>query len=151
MNDVLVLNASYEPLARVTWKRAVCLVVSGKAVIEEALEGRLVRSQYGDYLWPVVVRLILFVKTPYHFGEIPFTKSGVLKRDSYVCAYCGKKADSIDHIIPQSLRPDLSRDWLNCVSACTPCNNKKRNRTPEEANMSLDYQPHTPRGLIRRQ
>lgn len=48
MNDVLVLNASYEPLARVSWERAITLVIAKKAVIEEALEDRLIRSQHGE-------------------------------------------------------------------------------------------------------
>ena len=125
------------------------MVVAGKAAIEEAVENKFIRSQHGQFAWPKIVRLLQYVKVPYAYGEVPFSKAGVLKRDDYICAYCSKKADTIDHIIPQSVEPSLSRDWMNVVSACFPCNNKKAARTPKEAHMVLLYEPTTPYQLRR--
>jgi hypothetical protein len=34
--------------------------------------------------------------------------------------------------------------WMNCITACRPCNGRKGNRMPEEARMSLLYLPYVP-------
>ena len=147
---VLVLNASYEFLTHISWQRAVRLVVVGKAVIDEAEEGKVVRHKNGVLPWPKVIRLIKYIRVPYSFGPMPFSKNGVLKRDNYLCAYCGKQADTVDHIKPQSRWPELSRDWMNLVASCYPCNSKKDDRTPNEAHMVLRFQPYVPVGIRRR-
>lgn len=149
MSDVLVLNASYEQLARVTWERAVTLVVQEKAVIEEAEPGKFVRHQRGQYLWPRVIRLIKYVKIPYRFGPEVWTKQGVLKRDKKLCGYCEKKATTVDHIVPISHGGGV-RDWMNTVACCFDCNQRKADRTPQEAHMRLLFEPFTPKGLRRR-
>ncbi len=144
MNDVLVLNASYESLTRVDWQRAITLVVQGKALIEESVPGKTIRSKHGSYDWPKVIRLISYVKVPFIYGEVPWSKDGVLKRDKYMCIFCGKKADTVEHLLPQSRWPELSRDWENTAAACFKCNNKKGDRTLEEAHMKTLYEPTIP-------
>ena len=47
-----------------------------------------------------------------------------------------------EHIVPTS-RGGLD-SWMNCISACRPCNGHKGNRLPEEARMSLLYLPYVP-------
>jgi hypothetical protein len=37
--------------------------------------------------------------------------------------------------------------WENIVTACYPCNNKKRGRTPEQAGMALLSRPIKPKSL----
>lgn len=59
----------------------------------------------------------------------------ILERDRYMCAYCGRKADTVDHIIPKSKGGDESDE--NLVACCKRCNMEKNNRTPEEAGMSF--------------
>lgn len=149
-NNVTMLNASYEFLTRVSWQRAISLVISGRAVIDEAHEDKAIRHMEGELPWPKTIRLVRYVKVPYSFGPLPFSKNGVLKRDNYICAYCGDQADTVDHIKPQSRFPELSREWLNLVASCYPCNSKKDDRTPEEAYMKLLYEPYVPVGIRRR-
>ena len=67
-------------------------------------------------------------------------------RDRQVCAYCGSQARFDDltreHIVPTS-RGGLD-SWMNCITACRPCNGHKGNRLPEEAGMTLMYTPYVP-------
>lgn len=59
----------------------------------------------------------------------------ILERDRYMCAYCGRRGDTVDHVIPKSKGGNEERN--NLVACCKRCNMKKNNRTPEEANMSF--------------
>ena len=67
-------------------------------------------------------------------------------RDRGICAYCGHRFHLEDltreHIVPTSRGGHDT--WMNCITACRPCNGHKGNRMPEEANMSLMYLPYTP-------
>jgi 5-methylcytosine-specific restriction endonuclease McrA len=67
-------------------------------------------------------------------------------RDRQVCAYCGHRFPLDDltreHIVPTS-RGGCDT-WMNCITACRPCNGHKGNRMPEEAGMSLMYLPYVP-------
>jgi 5-methylcytosine-specific restriction endonuclease McrA len=57
----------------------------------------------------------------------------ILKRDKNMCAYCGRRADTVDHVIPKSKGGDESDS--NLVACCKRCNMEKSNRTPEKAGM----------------
>lgn len=59
----------------------------------------------------------------------------ILQRDEYMCAYCGRKADTVDHIIPKTMGGDESEN--NLVACCKRCNMIKSNRTPKQANMDF--------------
>ncbi|MBF2056754.1 MAG: HNH endonuclease [Cyanobacterium sp. T60_A2020_053] len=138
MGKVLVLNASYEPLNITSWKRAVILLIKGKA---EQLEhnGKYICQSFP---LPSVIRLRYYVKVPYK--EIPLTRKNVLERDRNCCQYCNYKGDqlTIDHIIPRSRGGGDS--WENLVAACVRCNIRKGSRTPKEAEMPLLKQPRKP-------
>lgn len=47
----------------------------------------------------------------------------VLKRDGYICQYCGSEATQVDHVIPRKVGGDHSLD--NLVACCAPCNSAK--------------------------
>ena len=141
--QTLVLNASYEPLAVVSVRRAVILVLTEKAVMEHADEDRPIRSPSRELPTPLVVRLIKFVRVPYR-RKLPWSRRGVLERDQHQCAYCAGRASTIDHLLPVS-RGGEERSWLNTVSACVPCNQAKADRTPDEAGMRLLLTPHEPK------
>jgi 5-methylcytosine-specific restriction endonuclease McrA len=138
LSKVLVLNASYEPLNICTWRRAVVLILKGKA---EGIEdnGTVV---YADFRQPTVIRLRHYVKIPYK--EITLSRRNVLHRDGYVCQYCGvHRSDlTVDHVLPRS-RGGFD-DWDNVVAACLRCNIKKGDRTPKEAGMHLKGTPRRP-------
>jgi 5-methylcytosine-specific restriction endonuclease McrA len=138
LSKVLVLNASYEPLNICTWRRAVVLLMKGKA---EQIEhnGKLI---YTNLPVPTVIRLRSYVKIPYK--EISLSRRNLLHRDGYTCQYCGDRRHdlTIDHIVPRSKGGTDS--WENVVAACLKCNVKKGDRTPKEANMALSTTPRRP-------
>lgn len=138
MSKVLVLNASYEPLNICTWRRAVVLLMKGKA---EQIEhnGKMV---YTELPLPTVIRLRTYVKIP--FKEISLSRRNLLHRDNYTCQYCGiRRHDlTIDHIVPRSRGGFDS--WDNVVAACLKCNVKKGDRTPKEAGLQLKVVPRRP-------
>ncbi|MBW4581578.1 MAG: HNH endonuclease [Tildeniella nuda ZEHNDER 1965/U140] len=138
MGKVLVLNASYEPLNITSWRRAVVLLIKGKAEQVEH-NGKYI---YSDFPLPTVIRLRHYVRVPYK--EIPLTRRNLLHRDSHSCQYCGYTGDdlTLDHVIPRSRGGGDS--WENIVTACVRCNVKKGNRTPKEANMLLQFAPRKP-------
>ena len=138
MAKVLVLNASYEPLNITSWRRAVLLLLKGKA---EQLENNGMYI-YTEFPLPTVIRLLYYVRVPYK--EIPLTRRNILERDRHTCQYCGYKGDdlTLDHVIPRSRGGGDS--WENLVTACVRCNVKKGNRTPKEAHMLLRSQPRRP-------
>ncbi|MCT0217387.1 HNH endonuclease [Synechococcus sp. CS-1330] len=141
MGHVLVLNASYEPLNITTWRRAVVMVLKGKA---EGLEHDPDRRIREDTLLPTVIRLRHFVRVPYK--PLPLTRRNLFHRDGHRCQYCGASAEqlSVDHVVPRS-RGGLDT-WENVTTACLPCNVRKGNRTPREAAMPLLRSPHRPLG-----
>lgn len=142
MGKVLVLNASYEPLNITNWKRAVILLIKGKA---EQLEhgGKFI---YKQFPFPSVIRLRNYVRVPYK--EIPLTRRNILERDRHSCQYCTYKGDllTLDHIIPKSRGGKDT--WENLVAACVRCNIKKGSRTPKEAQMPLSRQPRKPHSSL---
>jgi 5-methylcytosine-specific restriction endonuclease McrA len=137
----LVLNAGYEPLAIVSFKRALVLVMNDKASVIERVEDDPVWGSHGVYDRPAVIILSRYVRVP-NSRRVPVTRRGVLRRDNHRCGYCGKAASTIDHVLPRSRGGDNS--WTNTVAACGRCNGRKSNRTPSEAKMRLRYQPRVP-------
>lgn len=139
MSAVLVLNAGYEPLHRVSVPHAARMLVRGVAVVEEAVEGETL----GPYPLPRVLRLVRYVAMRWlHRRRRVFSRPSVLERDGHRCAYCGGHASTVDHVLPRSRGG--TTDWLNLVAACAPCNSSKDDRTPEEAGMPLLWRPHAP-------
>ncbi len=138
MSKVLVLNASYEPLNITSWRRAVVLLLKGKA---EQLEYNNTEI-YTSFPLPTVIRLRYYVRVPYK--EIPLTRRNVLERDDQTCQYCSYRGDglTLDHVVPRSRGGGDT--WENLVAACVRCNVRKGNRTPEEAGMPLNAPPRRP-------
>lgn len=138
MTTVILYNASFEPLGRVTFQHAVKMLVREVAVVHEQLEERMI----GPYQWPTALRLVRYVATKWLYRPAGYTRHGVLARDGHRCAYCGSRAATIDHLLPRSRGGDWS--WLNTVAACSRCNERKGNRTPAEAGMRLYVDPWHP-------
>ena len=147
MGQVLVLNATYEPLSIVSVKRAVVLLLKEKAELVEAAKAYL-RSESFSIPRPLVIRLVYFVKIPRSIS-LPVTRRTVLARDHYTCQYCNivpaRQYLTLDHVLPCSRGGKTT--WENVVTACQKCNGRKGSRTPEEANMKLLTQPKRPRYL----
>ena len=143
--SVLVLNQNYEPVSVCNAKRAIVLVYLGKAEIVEQLNWNL-HSIKTAMPFPSVVRLIVYIHKPR--TKVVLNRKNIIKRDYHTCQYCGKKnlPMTVDHIIPKQFGGDDS--WTNLICACIKCNNKKGNRTPEQANMNLLKTPKKPSHLF---
>ena len=139
----LVLNAGYEPLAVVSFKRALVLVLNGKATVVAADMDHPVFGSSGAWDRPSVILLTRYVRLP-GSRHIPVTRRGVLRRDEFRCAYCGRSASTIDHVIPRSRGG--ADTWENLVACCLACNNAKSDRTPTEMGWTLRVNPRAPHG-----
>jgi 5-methylcytosine-specific restriction endonuclease McrA len=139
----LVLNAGFEPLAVVSFKRALVLVMNQKATIIAADAEHPVWGSSGSYDRPSVILLTRYVRIP-STRLIPVSRRGVLRRDSQRCAYCGGAANTIDHVLPRSRGGQDT--WENLVACCLRCNNAKSDRTPGEMGWNLQVRPKPPHG-----
>lgn len=138
---VLVLNASYEPLQVTSVKRAITLTQFGVAeVLENSRD--VVRSPSTVLPVPSVIRLKRYIRRPHHFA-VPFNRRNVLRRDGFTCQYCGSQDDlTLDHVMPRSRGG--RHEWTNVITACRSCNQRKGDRTPEEAQMPMQQKPRVP-------
>lgn len=138
----LVLNAGFEPLAVVPFRRAIVLVLAGKAMVLAADEHPVLCGER-SFDRPCVIVLTRYVRVP--FGRsVPVSRRGVLRRDGHRCAYCERTAGTVDHVLPRSRGGTDS--WENLVACCVRCNNVKGNRTPDEMGWTLQRRPTAPRG-----
>src|SRR4029078_12841492 len=140
MGRALVLNATDVPLAVLSARRAVVLVLKEKADVVVS-NGAIFRSEHIDMDAPSVVRLRRFVHVPYRH-QAPLTRRGGFARAGNSCQYCGAGAENLDHVLPRS-RGGL-HVWENVVAACRRCNAKKMDRTPQEAGFHLHRPPLAP-------
>lgn len=145
----LALNASFEPLTIIPARRAVRLVLDGKAEILEKDGTRRFRSETRIVPCPAVIRLVRYVHVPRRFRR-QVTNTVLFARDDYSCQYCGKHKKELrgrqfltrDHIVPLSRGGDNT--WENVVTSCSPCNNRKGDRLPREVGLKLLNEPGQP-------
>jgi len=138
---VLVLNANFEPINVCNPRRAISLVLSGKADL--VLNGRgVIHTVSRTYPEPSIIRLEKMVRRPR--PHVRLTKREILRRDNYICQYCGQRVSylTVDHIIPRRLGGQHA--WNNLVAACPSCNHRKGGRTLEQVKMSLLRPPTEP-------
>lgn len=138
---VLVLNANFEPINVCTTRRAITLILDGKASL--VMNGRgEIKTVARTYPRPSIIRLEKMIKRPR--PTVRLTKKEILRRDDYTCQYCGQHSPflTVDHVIPRHLGGEYS--WENLVAACPACNHRKGSHTPEQVNMRLLRQPKAP-------
>jgi len=140
-SHVLVLNQDFSALTVCSVRRAITLLHLRKADLVEAFPNRAIRSPSVSFPWPSIVRLRFYVRVPYR--RIVISRKNILRRDGFRCQYCGQRDNlTVDHVLPKSRGG--RHVWQNLVAACITCNNKKGNRTPDEARMSLKREPFRP-------
>lgn len=139
--QVLVLNASYEPINVCSLQRAVVLVLKDKAeVIEQA--ARRLRSATTSHALPLVIRLVYYVKVPMNRSR-RVSRRALFARDGFCCQYCGSRHDlTVDHVLPRSRGGEST--WENTLTCCSGCNLRKADRTPDEAGMTPERAPRAP-------
>jgi len=139
--EVLLLNSDFEPLNVCHLRRAMALIMLGKAdVIQHHDEG--VRTASGLLDAPSVVKMKYHVRRP--MPELRLSRHSVLARDGYTCQYCGAKGRdlTIDHVIPRWMGGPHT--WDNLVACCRRCNLKKGDKTPQQAACALPLSPRRP-------
>ena len=146
MDSVLVLNSSEVVLDVRPVQRAIRLLMKGKARAPFGFDDyHDIRTSMGVMKVPTALVMAYYVRVPHR--HVPCTKVNILRRDGYECQYCGRKltnsTGTIDHVVPQS--KGGRHHWSNVVASCVKCNNRKDNKTPDEAGMKLRCMPYVPR------
>ncbi len=140
---VLVLNQNYEPLHICNARRALVLVLGGKAEVLQEEDDVHLHTSTAEFIVPSVVRMVYLVHRPR--PRVKLTRREVFIRDNYTCQYCGRQSHdlTLDHVMPKSRGG--AHTWENLAAACKECNHRKGNNTPEEARMRLKRSPFEPR------
>lgn len=144
--DVIILNMDYTYLNRVTPERAVRLLKKERVTIEK-LSDEVWRSAKEEIVLPLIIRLNYLVRSVYKRG-VQWSKRNVMIRDNFTCVYCSAKVKTnlnIDHVHPSSKGGKNSFD--NTVTSCKKCNERKDDKTLQEANMFFidrNYRPYQP-------
>lgn len=150
---VLVLNATFEPINVTAVRRALVLMLKGVAQAEETSPAT-VHSTSKKIQVPSVIRLLSYRHIPQQSRAL--SRKNILLRDRNTCQFCGAALPAseltLDHVLPRSRGGRSS--WENLVACCYECNNRKGDRTPEEAGLKLQRRPrpftlHTSRQLMR--
>jgi 5-methylcytosine-specific restriction endonuclease McrA len=142
MRTVLVIDVTSVPIKVVSRNRAIKLILGGKAD-SVADRTNILRSEDFEMFEPAVIMLRTRPNRPYKRTPPP-TRRGVLARDNYTCAYCGKQGGdmTIDHVHPTSKGGEHS--WKNLLCSCKPCNSKKSNRSLSDMGWSMPFEPKAP-------
>jgi 5-methylcytosine-specific restriction endonuclease McrA len=143
--QVLVLNATYEPIHVCGVKRAVVLLLKEKAEVVEAGGGEL-HAERTSLPRPAIIRLRTYAPVPRR-NRRRLTRRAVFARDEWACQYCGSGSDlTVDHVIPRS--KGGSSEWENVVACCASCNRRKADRLPHQARMFPKCTPRAPHPSI---
>lgn len=151
LHNTLVLTLDGVPIARVSPERAVVLIMQNKAYMIQTQGQEMFHSQRHQVPVPAVIGLTSWYKLPPHYyGHARLSVATLLRRDNWTCQYCGREKRDLkenefltrDHVFPAS-RGGEDR-WENVVLSCISCNNRKGDKTPDEAGMTLLRQPFAP-------
>ena len=146
----LKLDSTYRPVGVIDCLEALVMCIVGKATAVEEYEEEI-SSPSVTFKLPSVIVLKTVVK--FISRGIRPSRKNILWRDKSQCQYCGVIKQShdltFDHVIPRSRGG--GNTWSNLVTCCKKCNQKKRDRTPEEANMKLLNEPRRPKNSVLRQ
>jgi 5-methylcytosine-specific restriction endonuclease McrA len=144
----LLLDKNWQPIKLITWESAIKLLVSEKAQTVSEYTDQKVRSATKSFSIPAILRTNAV--SQHNPAKVACTSSNVFVRDKNSCAYCGEKMVksqlTVDHIVP--LVQGGKWEWINLITACRPCNQRKGGRTPKQAGMNLLYKPKEPRWSI---
>lgn len=146
--EVLLLNSCEQVLKIISWKKAVKLLLSGKATKPHTpyKKTHSIGTVNGKVEIPAAIVLIRFHELPEL--DVRPTRRNIFKRDNHTCQYCGfhtknVKNLTIDHVHPRCKGGD--NGWTNLVTACFECNNKKGNKLVKECDLNLRCKPTKPK------
>lgn len=139
----LLLNAGYEVLSFIPERKMFKLLFKDKVEVVSSWDD-VVTWGNGKIKHPSILRLKKYVKR--NFFNSNFSRKALVKRDRSICQFCGRKLTAsqitIDHVLPRAQGGITS--FINCVVSCQDCNNRKADKTPEQASMKLLRKPTHP-------
>ncbi len=139
--QVLVLNSTYEPVNVCSLRRALVLLLKGRAVSLET-SGQLIHSEKAALAAPIVIRLNEYARVPRPEGR-RLSRRAILARDGYRCQYCGSTRHlTIDHMVPRSRGG--ANSWDNMITSCSACNVRKGANLLSEVGMAPSRMPRPP-------
>lgn len=143
-HSVVVFSKNYLPISRINIRRAVILLVTGKAEPMDLLSNAICEVRSPNLIVQVPNQIRLTLNSGDRLWKIPpVNRREVLRRDKHQCQYCGSKHKlTLDHVNPRS--KGGKHTWDNVVTACESCNSRKGDRTPSEAGMTLKTHPKAP-------
>jgi len=134
MADVLVLNADAQPysvlpLSTITWQESIKYIALDRVRVLEWYDDWIVSSPSWETKVPAVVMVKEYIKKN---AKVRFSNYNMFLRDQFTCQYCDEQLPhrnkcTVDHVIPIS--KGGRTNWENCVTACSPCNGRKGNKT----------------------
>jgi 5-methylcytosine-specific restriction endonuclease McrA len=141
MQTCIILNGDYSYLNTVNWRKAIKLLVKGKATVLKYTDVVITAGKQVMQI-PAVMKLMKIIRNIYR-THVPFSKKNVMVRDGFVCQYCGGNEElTIDHVIP--IAKGGKTAFENCVTACKKCNGRKGDKLPTEVQMFIRKQPVAP-------
>jgi 5-methylcytosine-specific restriction endonuclease McrA len=143
-HSVVVFSNNYLPMARINIRRAVMLLVSGRAEPLEPEPEHVWHLRSPSVVIEVPHHIRLRVSTAERLWKVPpVSRRELLRRDNHKCQYCGTgKNLTIDHVIPRSRGG--GHTWDNVVIACDKCNGKKGDKLLHETGLTLRSKPRAP-------
>jgi hypothetical protein len=151
---ILALNSGGEPLNWITYQDSAFYSAKGKILWQTGKYEVLLRGgtnaatgKQSTLMVDTIVALDNNTSPSKYRRDTPaLINRELFARDRHLCAYCGNKYNlaklTRDHVLPRSKNgPDV---WENVVTACRTCNQRKDDRTPEQAKMALLYIPYVP-------
>lgn len=141
---VVVLSKNYLPISRVNIRRAIILLLTGKAEPLALFSDISWEVRSSSFVLQVPAQIRLKMNSSDRFWKVPpVNRKEVLRRDKHQCQYCGSRHKlTLDHVFPRS--KGGKHTWDNVVIACESCNSRKGSRTPSEAGMVLRTIPKAP-------
>lgn len=143
---VLTLSHTYEPLGVVNWEKAISLLCAGKVKTVSEYDQE-VRSPSVSFKVPSVI--VFNYNRRNRVKSVRFSRKNVWVRDNGKCQYCLRQVNSqeftLDHVVPR--KNGGTTVWNNVVTACYECNQKKGDKTPQQAGLKLYKYPTKPDAL----
>ena len=140
----LLLDSSFSPVEVIDWKRAIILLLTGRAEAIDCYDDINIRSPNLSFQLPKTLRLFNIHRSS---RTVKFSRFNIIFRDNFECQYCGEHGSlkdlTIDHVIPVSRGGQNT--WENVVTACGPCNSKKGNKLLNEMGIKLKHNPCKPK------
>lgn len=134
--NVLMLDAGYQPIDVKPWQEVMVDWCNDKIEIVAECTERIIHRGREIYL-PLIARFKDVIGPLKR--AVKFSRDNLFARDKGRCRYCNlrvaRDAITYDHVTPKS--KGGKTNWTNIVICCAKCNQKKRNRAPEQAGMRV--------------